>query len=204
MEFNTSSLKNTMILSKQIINKTGSLTLIIGPMYSGKTSSILDLYRKYGFSKINTLVVNFEEDKRYHESMMSTHDKTMIPCINVLNIRDIMTPENISNNQVFLINEGQFFNDLHECVIELVETHNKTVYVCGLDGDFKRNGFEQIISLIPLADEIVKKYSICKGCEDGTRALFSHRITNETEVKVIGSDNYIPLCRTCYLRYNIL
>ena len=204
MEFNTSSLKNSMILSKQIINKTGSLTMIIGPMYSGKTSSILDLYRKYGFSKINTLVVNFEEDKRYHESMMSTHDKTMIPCINVLNIRDIMTPENISNNQVFLINEGQFFNDLHECVIELVETHNKTVYVCGLDGDFKRNGFEQIISLIPLADEIVKKYSICKGCEDGTRALFSHRITNETEVKVIGADNYIPLCRTCYLRYNIL
>ena len=128
----------------------------------------------------------------------------MIPCINVLNIRDIMTPENISNNQSILINEGQFFNDLHECVIELVETHNKTVYVCGLDGDFKRNGFEQIISLIPLADEIVKKYSICKGCEDGTRALFSHRITKETEVKVIGSDNYIPLCRTCYLRYNIL
>ena len=72
MEFNTSSLKNSMILSKQIINKTGSLTMIIGPMYSGKTSSILDLYRKYGFSKINTLVVNFEEDKRYHESMSST------------------------------------------------------------------------------------------------------------------------------------
>ncbi len=204
MNFNTTTLKNTMILSKQIINKTGSLTLIIGPMYSGKTSSILDLYRKYGFSKINTLVINFEEDKRYHESMMSTHDKTMIPCINVLNIRDIMTPENISNNEVFLINEGQFFNDLHECVIELVETHNKTVYVCGLDGDFKRNSFDQIISLIPLADEIVKKYSICKGCEDGTRALFSHRISKETEVKVIGADNYIPLCRICYLKYNIL
>ena len=202
MNFNTSSLTNTMIISKQVMNKTGSLTLIIGPMYSGKTSSILDLYRKYGFSKINTLVVNFEEDKRYHESMMSTHDKNMIPCVNVIKLKDIMTPENISNNEVFLINEGQFFDDLHECVIELVEKYNKTIYVCGLDGDFKRNGFEQIISLIPLADEVIKKYSICKGCEDGTRALFSHRITNEQEVKVIGADNYIPLCRKCYLQHN--
>ena len=201
MNFNQSQTMSNTIISKNIIEKTGILTLIIGPMYSGKTSSILDLYRKYGFSKINTLVINYEEDKRYHESMMSTHDKIMIPCVNVLKIRDIMTKENLEQYDVFLINEGQFFGDLKECVMELVEKHNKTIYVCGLDGDFKRNGFEQIMLLIPLADEIIKKYAICKSCEDGTRALFSHRISTEQEVKVIGADNYIPLCRQCYLKY---
>lgn len=201
MNFNQSQTMSNNIISKNIIEKTGILTLIIGPMYSGKTSSILDLYRKYGFSKINTLVINYEEDKRYDESMMSTHDKIMIPCVNVLKIRDIMTKENLEQYDVFLINEGQFFGDLKECVMELVEKHNKTIYVCGLDGDFKRNGFEQIMLLIPLADEIIKKYAICKGCEDGTRALFSHRISTEQEVKVIGADNYIPLCRQCYLKY---
>jgi thymidine kinase len=125
----------------------------------------------------------------------------MVPCTNSLTIKEIMTPETLKSYSVFLINEGQFFPDLKDCVMDLVETHNKIVYVCGLDGDFKRNGFSQIMELIPLADSIVKKRSICKSCEDGTPALFSHRITNETAVKVIGADNYIPLCRKCYIEH---
>lgn len=183
------------------MEKNGYLTLIIGPMYSGKTTSIIELCRKYELSNLRTLVINYAEDRRYHDSMLSTHDKVMIPCKNIINLSDIVDEETINNYDVFLINEGQFFSDLKDNVLKLVETHKKTVYVCGLDGDFKRNGFEQMMLLVPLADEIIKKYSICKGCMNGTRALFSHRITNEKEVKVIGSDNYIPLCRECYLKY---
>lgn len=190
------------ILNTNNMGKTGTLSLIIGPMYSGKTSTILDLYRKYGFSKISTMVINYAEDTRYHDTKLSTHDKIMIPCVNTMKIRDIMTDDVLEDYDVFLINEGQFFPDLKICVMELVETYNKTVYVCGLDGDFKRNPFNQIVDLIPLCDEVVKKYSICKGCENGTRALFSHRTSNEKTVKVIGSSNYIPLCRKCYLGHN--
>ena len=192
---------NTYI-NTHTMEKTGSLSLIIGPMYSGKTSTILDLYRKYGFSKISTMVINYAEDTRYDDTKLSTHDKIMIPCVNAMYIRDIMTDDVLEEYEVFLINEGQFFPDLKQCVMELVETYKKTVYVCGLDGDFKRNPFSQIVELIPLCDEVIKKYSICKGCENGTRALFSHRTSNEKEVKVIGSNNYIPLCRKCFLEHN--
>ena len=151
---------------------------------------------------MKTFVINYAEDTRYHDTMLSTHDSIMIPCKNIFKIKDIMTDDIISNNEVFLINEGQFFDDLKDNVMLLVEKYKKNVYVCGLDGDFKRNGFEQIISLIPLADDIIKKYSICKSCSNGTRALFSHRISNEEQVKVIGAENYIPLCRKCYINYN--
>ena len=192
----------TTLIKRQTINKIGTLTLIIGPMYSGKTSTILDLYRKYGFSKISTMVINYAEDTRYDNTKLSTHDKIMIPCVNTIHLREVITDDILDEYDVFLINEGQFFSDLKECVMELVERYCKTVYVCGLDGDFKRNGFSQIIDLIPLCDEVIKKFSICKGCEDGTKALFSHRISNETEIKVIGSSNYIPLCRKCYIKYN--
>lgn len=189
------------VIFKREKTMSGTLTLIIGPMYSGKTSAILDLYRKYGFSKIPTMVINYAEDTRYSETMLSTHDKIMIPCVNLITLNDIITRENLEKYQVFLINEGQFFGDLKDCVIELVEKYNKCVYVCGLDGDFKRNGFPQILELIPYSDHIIKKTSICKGCEDGTNALFSHRLSKEKQVKVIGHDNYIPLCRKCYIQY---
>jgi hypothetical protein len=35
---------------------------------------------------------------------------------------------------------------------------------------------------------------------DGTPAIFSHRVSDESEQVVIGSSNYMPLCRGCYIR----
>jgi thymidine kinase len=180
----------------------GYLELIIGPMYSGKTSSIIELNKQYTLSNMRVCIVNYAQDKRYDDKLLSTHDKRMIECHNILQLSEI--EKDVDKYDVFLINEGQFFPDLFNFVKYIVDDKKKIVHVCGLDGDFKRNGFPQIIQLIPHADSIIKKYSICKGCQNGTKALFSHRLSNETEVKVIGADNYIPLCRNCYNSYNAL
>jgi thymidine kinase len=179
-------------------NDFGYLQLIIGPMFSGKTSTLIQLYRNFKLTSKKICVINYAQDIRYDKTKMSSHDKEMINCNNLLYLSELKQ-EIINENDVFLINEGQFFNDLKEIVLKLVEKYNKIVYVCGLDSDFKRNPFEQIIKLIPYADEVIKKYSICVLCKNGNRALFSYRLTNENNIKVIGSDNYIPLCRKCYL-----
>jgi len=187
-----------MLSTNNTNNNVGYLQIIIGPMYSGKTSYILDLHKQYSYSKISCCVVNYAEDKRYDESKLSTHDKRMIDCYNTLDINDLLQEDIIINNQVFLINEGQFFKNLKNVVCELVEKHNKIVHVSGLDGDFKRNAFGEIIDLIPLSDDIIKKKAICSICENGTLALFSKRIINSQEIKLIGNDIYKPVCRKCY------
>tara|TARA_A100001011_G_C14278607_1_gene830504 strand:+ start:128 stop:688 length:561 start_codon:yes stop_codon:yes gene_type:complete len=175
------------------------LEIIIGPMFSGKTSKLLELYRQYTFCNVPILVVNHSFDKRYHQEKLSTHDKTMIPCLSVTTLSDIITPDNIGRYNVILINEAQFFEDINETVRRLVEVYNKTVYVCGLDGDFKRNKFGNLLELIPFADNIIKLHSLCFNCRNGTKAPFTCRLSEETEQTVIGSDNYVPLCRNCYL-----
>lgn len=178
---------------------TGYLQLILGPMFSGKTSELVSLYKQYTLSKMNVCVINYAEDKRYDNEKMSTHDKVMIECLNTIRLGDIVNEELINKYDVYLINEGQFFSDIKEIVIKLVEKHNKRVHICGLDGDFKRNGFSGLLELIPYADDIKKKTSICMKCENGTRALFSYRLSKEQAVKVIGADNYMPVCRGCYI-----
>jgi len=175
------------------------LELIIGPMFSGKTSKLLEIYKQYTFCNTSVLVINHADDKRYHQELLSTHDKVMIPCYSANKISDLITEENLKKYPVILINEGQFFDDLLHCVKELVEVHNKIVYVCGLDGDFKRNKFGTLLDLIPFADNVVKLNSLCFICRDGTKAPFTTRTSSECQQKVIGSDNYIPLCRKCYL-----
>jgi thymidine kinase len=177
----------------------GYLELILGCMFSGKTTKLLEIYNMYKICDVECCVVNYDKDKRYHEELLSTHDKKMIPCINVKNLREAVTDANIAKYDVFLVNEGQFFVDVDKAVLDLVQNHGKKVYVCGLDGDYKQQTFGKLLNLIPHCDNYSKLHAICKICKDGTPAAFSKRITSETGQEVIGSDNYIPVCRKCYV-----
>ena len=175
---------------------TGFLKLIIGPMYSGKTTKIITIYNK--LKQKNPIVINYYEDKRYDDKLLSSHDKVKIPCIQLKNISQIFENEKLSNTKFVLINEGQFFTDLKESVTKLVNM-GKCVWICGLDGDFKRKKFGKMLDLIPFCDEVEKLYSICHNCSK--KAPFTKRITEEEGQVVIGSSNYVPLCRNCYDNY---
>jgi thymidine kinase len=194
--------------------QAGYLEIILGSMFSGKSTRLVEIYNQCKFCDIPVVAINHDIDNRYDEDpSMVTHDKTKIPCLQTNVLKNIWKPENkgLSNNdglvtanclitkysKVILINEGQFFDDLFEVVNDMVN-HGKQVYVCGLDGDFERKKFGQILDLIPLCDKVTKLTSLCSICKNGTPGIFSMRLTDETEQTVVGSENYIPVCRECY------
>jgi thymidine kinase len=181
--------------------ETGVLEIILGPMFSGKTSLLIKTYHELQSQNKKVLAINYIADQRYHDTLLSSHDKVMIPCIMIEDIYDSWYNNNninysiLQNSEYILINEAQFFNKLYEVVINMLE-QNKKVYLYGLDGDFNRNKFGQMLDLIPFCDNIQKLHAKCNSCN--LDAIFSHRITSESSQVVIGSDNYIPLCRNCY------
>lgn len=186
----------------------GFLELILGCMFSGKTSRLLQISKMYKITNIPYCIINYEGDKRYDEKKISTHDKVMDDCFQMKELNELLNcnVNFINDYKVFIINEGQFFSDLVKVVLMLVEKYQKIVYVCGLDSDFERKPFDNISQLIPYCDKYEKLYAMCKICaekEKASQALFSLRITNENEKVVIGSDNYIPVCRKCYLQKTI-
>jgi thymidine kinase len=82
-------------------------------------------------------------------------------------------------------------------VLEMLKD-NKKIYVSGLDGDFQQNKFGSLLDLIPHCDKVTKLNSLCGICKDGTSAIFSKRITSDTDQTLVGVDNYIPVCRKCF------
>ena len=209
------SVTNKFTLHDNMSHKSGAyLELAVGPMFSAKTSFLVELYKQYKFCGISVAVINHSIDNRYDNEMLSTHDKVKIPCIKTDKLMDLYSEHidiehptdsiprlqdkfKVMLSEVILINEGQFFTDLEEFV-KLMLVKGKKIYVSGLDGDFERKKFGHILDLIPLCDKVTKLTSLCSLCKDGTRAIFSKRLTNETEQTVVGSDNYIPVCRSCY------
>jgi len=180
------------------LNTNGYLKIYIGCMFAGKSSEIIKELRRRLIIKQKVLGINYAEDKRYtDEDYIVNHNLEKIHCIKVKNLKDIPESDILVNDFIF-IDEAQFFDDLIEYVLKWVDEYKKTVYVFGLDGDFKRQQFGKIIDLIPHCNDIVKLKALCSLCKDGTDALFTHRITHENNQVVIGFDNYIPLCRKHY------
>ncbi len=177
----------------------GYLELILGPMYSGKTTELIRYHNMYKTIGKTVFVINFSADTRYSDSELSTHSHLRIPCTFTTKLHALLDSDEYRDADAVFINEGQFFSDILDTVKQMVETDRKHVYICGLDGDFKREDFGDLLRLIPLSDRVIKLQSLCVYCRNGEKAIFSHRVSNEQGQVVIGSDNYVPLCRTHYL-----
>lgn len=188
-----------MIITDRIDTMTkGYLKLYLGPMFAGKTSAIVQNYRRYTRAMKRVLVINHTYDTRYSTTHLSTHDGIEIPCLFIDSLSD-MTQTIKNDYDVILINEGQFFPDIFNTVLEWTEKLAKMVFVCGLDGDSNREPFGDILRLIPYADTYEKLTSVCECC--GSNAPFTYRNPNKSNGKKIqiGTNEFTPLCRVCFI-----
>ncbi len=190
----------------------GSLELIIGPMFSGKTSRLIELYNQYNniqnkkniiVNKNRVFAINYDKDIRYGVNKITSHNGKEIDCTSTNNLYALEYNENsnkLNLAEYIFINEAQFFKDLKEWVLIQIEKYGKNIILCGLDSDYKREKFGQIWDLIPHANKITKLTGTCNNCNKPS--IYTHRLTNESEQEIIGTNNYIPLCRVCYCQIN--
>ena len=177
----------------------GRLELIIGNMFSGKSTELIRRINREKSIKKRILVINYSGDIRYSVNSVATHDQTKVNCLTLAKLIDFN--KNLINSYVsFFIDEGQFFPDLYIFVTELVDKYKKHVVISGLDGDSSRNPFGELIKLIPICDTVDKLHAYCNKCNNGTIATFTKRIIHcDNIIDIGGSNKYIPVCRYHYL-----
>ena len=188
------------------INDNKYLEIIIGPMFSGKTSKLLNIAKMHTLMNRNVILCNHSLDNRYSlENLVSTHDGITGECISISNLSELEKnyKEKFEAAHTICVNEAQFFGDLYETVIKWVELYNKHVAICGLDGDYERKKFGSILDLIPYSDECKKIKAICTLCSKGKKAMFTLRKdikNNNSQILVGSSESYLPACRSCYIQ----
>lgn len=177
-----------------------SLKLIVGCMYSGKSSEIIREARRLQSIEKRVLLINHTLDIRYAKDSICSHDKIKIDSLSLQKLMEI--PDSLlTDYEYIIIDESQFFEDLYEFVTENVDEHKRHLIVVGLNGDSDRQTFGDIYKLYPMADDILLLKALCCICKDGTNALFSKKIVDSTSQTDVGSsDKYIAVCRECYLR----
>ena len=183
-----------LIFINLIISK---LELIIGPMFSGKSTELIRRIRLLKVINKKVIVIKPEIDTRYLANKLTTHNFESVDSIVLAQLKDLTI--DITKYDTIIIDEGQFFNDLKEMVVCWLEEYNINIIVTGLDGDFEKNPIGQILSLIPHAEKCNKINSLCNLCNDGTEGCFSFRkVSTKNTVLIGGVDLYIPVCRAHY------
>jgi len=93
---------------------------------------------------------------------------------------------------------AQFFPDLYDFCVRMVEVEGKAVIAAGLHGDFRRSQFGDLVSLVLVADDVQLLTARCAFC--ASPALFTLRVVaNDAQQLVGGANAYSPVCRRHYL-----
>ncbi len=165
------------------------IEIILGCMFSGKSTELLRRCNRYSAIGKKVLLINSQNDTRTGNSI-KTHQNVRQEAVKVHNLLpDVIDSENFKDSEVIGIDEAQFFEDLYEFVIK-AEKYGKTIIIAGLDGDFNRKRFGQILDCIPLCDTVEKLSAMDMVSKDGTPAIFTKRIVNKDSQILVGSDDY--------------
>ena len=179
--------------------KGGSIEVIAGSMFSGKTEELLRRLKRAKIAKQKVEIFKPAIDVRYALAEVVSHDENSTRSTPVENSANILLLS--GNVDVVGIDEAQFFDKGLVDVAEKLANMGTRVIIAGLDMNFKGEPFGPIPALMAIADHVTKVHAICVRC--GNVAQFSHRLSEKEQVVLLGEkDFYEPLCRGCFRETN--
>ena len=176
-------------------NKKGTIEVICGPMFSGKTEELIRRLVRGQIAKKNVSIFKNAVDNRYSNEYVVSHNQNKIKCQPIKEAKEIF---NFSKEiDIVGIDETQFFDLSIIDVCNKLANDGKRVIVAGLDRDYKSVPFKPMANLLAHAEKITKLSSICIVC--GDYAYFSQRLTDhKTQILVGETDEYEARCRKCF------
>jgi thymidine kinase len=181
--------------SVRVTSKRGSIEVITGSMFSGKTEELIRRLRRSQFAGLKVEIFKPSLDKRYSETRVVSHDDKSIVSTPVDNASAILLLA--GDVDVIGIDEAQFFDITIVEVCNQLADNGVRIVIAGLDMDFMGNPFGPMPALLAISEYITKVHAICMRC--GNLAHYSFRKSEEAQVVLLGEKNlYEPLCRSCF------
>jgi thymidine kinase len=194
-------LLNTMLFSEKNYSRgefVGSIEIICGSMFSGKTEELIRRLRRAEIAKLNVEIFKPATDTRYDETAVVSHNYNTVAATPVNNSAAILLLK--PDTQVVGIDEAQFFDDGLPEVCNQLANKGIRVIVAGLDMDFTGKPFGPVPALMAVAEMVTKVHAVCVGC--GNPAMYSYRMVANNATILLGEkESYEPRCRRCFNAY---
>lgn len=174
----------------------GRITIICGPMFSGKSEETQRRIRRAKVAKKKILCFKHKKDTRDTDDQCATHAGNILKKVKIVE-RGLEIFNYLDDKvEIIVIEEFQFW-DADSVIVLLFIAQRLGIHliVNSLLSDFNAAKFGPLYDLLPFAEEIVFLTAICPVCgsED---AIFSQRISDSQKQVLLGRDDqYSPRCR---------
>lgn len=178
--------------------KHGSIALILGCMFSGKTSELINRYNRYTIGGKSCIMIKHSHDNRYSSEQIVTHDGINVVAEICEHLYEM--DRKVDKYDAVFIDEIQFYKDGH-IFCDKWANEGKIVVACGLNGRSDRQPFEVISRLLPLVDDLTYLTAICR--DNGENAVYSKRVSEDKGAIVIGgADKYCAVDRKNFFEFD--
>lgn len=173
----------------------GSIELICGSMFSGKTEELIRRLNRARIAKLKVEIFSPKADTRYGEDAIVSHNANKFSSTTVDNASAILLLANDAH--VIGVDEAQFFDDELPEVCTILANRGIRVIVAGLDMDFKGRPFGPMPAIMAISESVTKLHAVCVQC--GNPAMYSYRLVPDNSRILLGEkESYEPRCRICY------
>lgn len=174
---------------------SGSIEVICGSMFSGKTEELIRRLRRAEIARQRVAIFKPAIDSRYENNHIVSHSEQKLRSEAVSSAPEIL--EKIGDAQVIGIDEGQFFKEDLVSICNTLAASGRRVIVAGLDMDYRGKPFEPMPQLMAIAEQVTKTQAICMQC--GEPASYTQRLSQSRDRVVVGAkEMYEARCRACY------
>ncbi|MCP4429265.1 MAG: thymidine kinase [Chloroflexi bacterium] len=180
----------------------GSIELICGSMFSGKTEELIRRMRRAVIAKQKVQVFKPAIDTRYQIEKITSHNGLHFEALPV-NVANEVYDGLEADTTVVAFDEVQFFDpDIVE-VCETLAEQGRRIICAGLDMDFRGVPFGLMPELMARAENVRKLHAICVVC--GEEASRTQRLIDgepaafDDPVVLVGAaEVYEARCRQCH------
>lgn len=175
--------------------KKMSIELILGPMFSGKTTELFKRLKRAQHSDKTFVLYKYSKDVRYASlNRAASHDLVTVQAVPVENFASV---HEFPDVDVIGIDEGQFIGNVALFAMAAADA-GKRVIISGLDSDFRMMPWKNIQQLISVSERIDKIHAVCFNCKRD--ASFTKRLdlSNAAVEDIGGADKYVASCRECF------
>lgn len=177
------------------------ITTFIGPMFSGKSDKLIEIYNSiYNKKAIFAFKPYIDtRDDIFIRSRSKTEDILSFAINWFDEIDTIVHNSKDFDGRVILIDEAQFIQGDVKVLLKLSIIEQYDIFISGLNLTTELKPFGSIPNILSISDNIIKLTSTCYYC--GKHAEYTKCLVDKKQDIMVGSDEYIPICKDCLYRY---
>jgi len=179
-----------------LVNNTGWIEVICGPMFSGKSEELIRRLRRARIARRRVQVFKPAIDLRYSADEIVSHTDARLKA-EVVNSGSEILSRLDWRTQVVGVDEANFMGGEMVDIAQQLADSGKQVVIAGLDTDYLGRPFPPMPDLLALAESISKMLAICMRC--GNPAKHTQRLVESGDLIVVGATGmYEARCRRCF------